>query len=147
MEVLCILPAFQQIYHRYCHIEARFQQLLNQVSSKENLPVLTNRSNDTIASNYNYHEPQQQQQKSQQQWDEDVHTSDALDIHNLKEQHPFTDYTEGCVPTVIVGPDSPHLSAAEEENTIKMKQSVLHYFLDTPRHRGKRDRILRKSFP
>jgi hypothetical protein len=146
MEALCILPAFQQIYHRYCHIEARFQQLLHQVSSKENNPVLTNRSINAILSKYNCCEPQQQEQQSQQQGVEDVHTSDSLDMH-LKEDHSFTDYTEGCLPTVIVGPDSPHLSAAEEENTTKMNQPVSHYFLDTPHHRGKRDRVPRKSFP
>jgi hypothetical protein len=146
MEALCLLPAFQHIYHRYCHIEARFQQLLSHVSNKHDSSTHSNRSNSTIATNY--YEPKQQELQSLQQGDEDVHTHDFLDMHNPKEHHPITGRVEGCIPNILDGRNiSFHSSAAEEESTKTVKQPVSHYLLDTPRHRGKRDRVIRKSFP
>jgi hypothetical protein len=146
MEALCILPAFQHIYHRYCHIEARFQQVLNQVPNKDDASAHSNRSNNTTATNY--YEPKQQEEQSLKQGDEDVYTSDFLDMRNPKEHHPITGHVDGCIPNIIVGPYiSFHSSAAGEENTKTVKQPVSHYLLDSPRHRGKRDRVIRKSFP
>jgi hypothetical protein len=114
METLCILPAFEHMYHRYRHIEDNLQQLLHQVTSKDSHSIYSPSSNNAITATYHY-EFQQHQQL--QQLDEDFATTEFMDFNEQERQ--ATSNEKYCIPNLVVGPSLSFTTAAEEEvNTI-----------------------------